>query len=381
MIRAITAIAAAAVIAAASYASADDIQLQREYTKRILAMPDTAAAHVELARWCQTNGMDDRARRHFEEALFRDGENRDARAALGYVKKNNSWVKVSDAPPPPADPTTVELKSGAGQPSADAVIERARALRQQVLDISRQLLIPTDPAKWAEGRTRLLAIRDPLAAEPIAKILGAGSVEFRCLEAEVLGQIHGDAAMQPIVAMILSDETPAIQESAIRALTLRNDPRAVRSLVMVAARSQKPTLQRAARALGELAAWEAVPTLISNVRAIEPRTVTVREVVPEQPHSFMGTMTAYVAGVEPVVAPGVVAFKPIIGGIGSGSGLGSAGGGPTEVTVQKVIPMWVEQPIVLEALRKITGQDFGYNLTAWRNWFAKADMEHKATQH
>jgi len=376
MIRALSAIAAIVLAASAAYAATDAVQLEREYAQRLMATPNTAAAQVDLARWCLANDMADRARRHFAGAILLDADNRDARAALGFVKRNGTWVQASAPLAEPPGPTTVELPTVL---SADA-IERAKALRQQVLDISRQLLIPTDPDKWAEGRARLLAIRDPLAADPIAKIIGTGTVEYKCLATEALGQIPGDAAMQPIVHMILSDDTPALQEAAIRALKLRNDPRATRTLTLVVARSQKPTLQRAARALGELDAWEAVPTLINNTKAIEARTFTIREIVPEQPHSFIGNMTSYVAGVEPVVAPGVVALKPIIGTIGSGNGLGSSGGGPTEVTVEKQIPVWVPQPVVLEALRKITGQDFGYDVTAWRNWFAKAEMERRATQ-
>jgi hypothetical protein len=375
-----------ALVAAVATAATDDIQLLREYTNKVVAMQDTAAAHLELARWCEAHNLADRAKRHYEETLFRDPENKDARAALGYVKKSGSWVKVADSVPatsPGGTPGPTTVDGGPGPTTVDSTptggADRAKSLRQDILDISRQYLIPSDPEKWAQGRARLLAIRDPLAAEPIVKILGPGSVEVRCLEAEALGQIPGDSAMQPLVALVISDESPAVVEAAVKALAARHDPRAAVSLIHVVQRSQKPTLQRAAYALGEMGAWEATGALINNLKAIEARSMLVTEVVPEPPHAFFGTMTAYVANVEPVVAPGVVAYRPIIGGVTSGNGMGALGGstGPTEQTVERMVPMWVEQPVILDALRKITGQDFGYNTATWRAWFPQADREHK----
>jgi hypothetical protein len=89
---------------------------------------------------------------------------------------------------------------------------------------------------------------------------------------------------------------------------------------------------------------------------------------------FSGTIIPYVADVHPIVSGNAVAFDPVIGYIGSGVGIGSTAG-PQEVTVEKTKIKLVEQPAVLEALKKITGQDFGYNLFQWRQWQYQVDLD------
>jgi len=64
-------------------AAQDDFALQKAYNDRLLAMDDSAAAHVELAKWCEEKGLADRALVHWQEALSRDPENAEAKRALG----------------------------------------------------------------------------------------------------------------------------------------------------------------------------------------------------------------------------------------------------------------------------------------------------------
>ena len=358
---------AAAEAAPARAAVEPSVRVEIEYTDRLLAMDDSAAAHVELARWCAANGLDERARVHWREALDRDPDNPDARAAAGFVRKDDRWVPASEAAPPGAPPR------------ADAdpdLAERTRTLALEVREIHRQYLIPTDAERWAAGRRRLLAIRDVAAAEPIARILGRDDVEVRMLACEALGQIHSDTSLRYLLGFLLADDSPSVYLQALEGLKRQPDDRIVQQLIYALARASQRARERAAFALGELRAEKAVPALISNLRAPEHRRILVKETV-EPSHMIAGRLTAYVADLRPIVVGGAVVYKPVVGYVGATAGIGSSG--PREVVSERDIIKMMNQPAVLDALKAITGMDFGFNIVEWRKWLARREAE-KARQ-
>jgi hypothetical protein len=346
-------------LAGAAAAAQDDFALQKAYNDRLLAMDDSAPAHVELAKWCEQQGLAERALVHWQEALFRDPTSAEAKRALGL----DSPVAAKAAEPslaPPQDP---------------AFFERQRAYADQIREIAWRYLVPTKEAAWAEGRNRILSMTDPAAVEPLSRILSLGPVEHRLLEAEALAGIPGDEARRALVRMILAENSQSAFLAAIERLRSRADSDRVGPL-LAALDAPTEARRRAAYALGELRAESAIPALIAHLRAPEARTVTVTERV-EPMGMFSGTIIPYVADVHPVVSKGAVAFDPVIGYIGSGVSIGSTAG-PQEVTVEKTKIKLVEQPAVLEALKKITGQDFGYNLFQWRQWQYQVERDRAA---
>jgi hypothetical protein len=89
---------------------------------------------------------------------------------------------------------------------------------------------------------------------------------------------------------------------------------------------------------------------------------------------------AYLTG--PVVAPGVAAYgattvpyygnPALLGGGMMSVGGGRSSGGPTP----KVATFTYQNTEVLAALNRLTGQDFGYNISAWRRWMKLAFNPH-----
>lgn len=337
------------------------------YLDRVLRMPDTAAAHVELAQWCEANGLPARARVHWQEALFRDPENRAARAALGFVRRGDRWVPAEEAGPPPTQ----------SPPTDDTFQARQRAAREELLEVSRRLLIHSNEQAWAEGRRRVLMIRDPAAVEPVVRILGIGDEPTRVLAAEVLAQIPGEESLRHLATMAYADASEEVHRVAIEGLKRRDDSAgAIQPLATALARSKPPASLRAAHALGELGSMDAVPALIANLRTTEYRTVMVREI--RMPPPISGLVIPYVAGARAVVAPGVVAYDPIIGYI-TPNGIRIPGyEQPQEVLVPQTVTEVVDQPAVLEALKRISGRDLGYNVTEWRKWYAEKQREPSA---
>ena len=91
--------------------------------------------------------------------------------------------------------------------------------------------------------------------------------------------------------------------------------------------------------------------------------------VPRVGPSFVsGRTVTYAANAVPVVAPGAVAYQVIpntlLDGVAMGGNSTSVQMMPT--TVRDMLP----NEGVHEALVKLSGQDFGYNTTLWKQWLA-----------
>ncbi|HUX01455.1 MAG: hypothetical protein WBD63_01675 [Phycisphaerae bacterium] len=260
--------------------------------------------------------------------------------------------------------------------STDAeFLARQRALEDEVREILWRYLVPTDEAKWADGRDRILRMREPAAAEPIARLLGAGSVEQRTLAAEALGGIPGDEARRCLVQMILAEKSESAYLAAVAALRSRADSLYVGPLLR-ALSGPTETRRRAAYALGELRSSASVPTLIQYLNVREPKVLQApRKEGSGGPSAYIavGTVVTYVRDAEPVVGDGVVAWNPVIGAITVGSVL--AIHNPVVTGRRIIIHIIGPEPAVREALRKITGEDFGYDQAAWREWLLETRHE------
>lgn len=338
-------------------------EAQREYIDRVLALDDTVAGHIALAQWCEANGLMDRARQHWQAVVRRDADNKEARGALGFVRRGTEWVPAAQTSALPAElpPTTVV----AAPPSP----AKRRGLAQDVQAIVISYLGSADPSVQENGRDMILMMRDPEAAEPIFRILGAGSVEMRGLACEALGRIPGEDAGKYLVKLLLIDPSEDVFLAAVAALASREQDRGAPMLINALNGSGK-AMKRAVFALGEMREWRAVPALIAHLKMQEPRTVTSIVTQP-RPSMFSGTLIPYVANVTPIVANGVVAWKPTIGYVGSGIGFADS----TPEVVQRTVYELVPQPAVREALRKITGEDCEFRSQDWWKLWDKRRVE------
>ena len=390
MVRPGLAVLAVALVAGLVSAD-DDAQVQREYTHRVLSMPDTAAAHVELATWCRANGLADRARVHWQEAVARDADFAEARAALGFVKRNMAWVQVPAAPgapgapaaaldPAQAPPAAPPSSGGRTGPQDPKSADRRRTLNAEVQDIFVTCLLSSDPQKRSEGRQRLLAIRDPAAAEPIARILSLGGDDARRLACEALAGIPGDEAARILARFVLSDESQEVQRAAVAALASRQDSRSLPQLTNALKGSQR-SLNRAAYALGEIGDLAAAPALIAHLRTPETRILKAPASgggsSDTGAYIFTGTVITYIADAEPVVAEAAVGWDLQIGAIPVGTSLAIRN---PRVTIYRTIVEFVQRPAVHDALQKMLGEDHGYNSADWRAALARKQAEAAQTQ-
>ncbi len=346
-----------ALLAACTVARANE----KGYSDRLLEMNDSAGAHVELARWCEAQGLAERARVHWREALVRDPARVDAKAAL----------ERGTAAPDPAD---------AEAPTSDAAGAYARRIEiaRELREISSTLLAPSHPDAWEAGRKRVLAIRDAEAAKPLLQILMPRGLEHRKLACEALTGVPGEAAKEELVRITLTTDEPEVYLAAVHALKARDDE-PVYGRYMRALGGTKKARNRSAYALGELKLWSAVPALIDHLHAPEPRVLAAPRSsgIAPGPSAYIavGNIVTYVADAQPVIAEGAVAWDPVIGAIPVGSVLSVHN--PRVIIERRIITIRGPQPAVRDALKKITGRDFGFEEEKWRSWYRNLETEQR----
>ena len=75
------------------------------------------------------------------------------------------------------------------------------------------------------------------------------------------------------------------------------------------------------------------------------------------------------------VAEAAVGWDPTIGAIPVGTMVAAHN---PRVTIHRTVIEFVYQPVVREALKKITGQDFEFNSQAWRDWLRRRESDRGA---
>jgi hypothetical protein len=330
-----------------------------EYDRRVAETADTPEAHTALAAWCEEQGLKAEQHKHLLRALELNTDYLPARQALGQVRVGALWVdgrrtggRMAEEAPE-TDPQRLALAI-------------QNEWRQQIRAYKRSLLESALDRLVAEGRAKVLAIKDPLAILPLAQVLSEGDFNCRALLVEALSQFREDEATLNLAVMGLADADPTIRSRAITELARRNDPRVIAQYRTALRRGEDVIVTRAAVGLGRLGARAAVPDLIEALTVRRNRWV-------EMPayRYFMAWSVAFAEGSGVYLGTAGAAHAPEVGISSS-----SIGWGPiahdTVWTTWELHNVAVLRTEVLEALKRITGQNFGFEQAAWRRWYAES---------
>jgi hypothetical protein len=221
---------------------------------------------------------------------------------------------------------------------------------------------------------------DPASVEPIATILAKGNPDARMLAVETLSRIPGDESCRYLVRYSLKDPSEEVRAAAATALRDRDDKRPVQQL-LAALKSGGSARDRAAIALAEMGDRRAVPALIDRLNRTEQRVYEAPvehsgPVVGTGVYIAVGTVTTYVADLQPVISQDAVGWDPTIGAITTGGVLDVRN---VCVTIYRTIyNVNVPRPAIHGALTRLTGEDFGYNTAQWQAWYAKSAADGRA---
>lgn len=334
-----------------------------EYDARVQRVADTPADQTSLAEWCDEQGLRAEARRHWQRALELNPDYAPARRALGYVRVGELWVDGRRRAAAPRD--TAVTSAPAEDPARVARVIQAQ-WRQRIRAIKRSFLDSSTPRLIDEGRLRVLEIRDPLAILPLAETLGAGNPLCRQVLVEALAAFPDDEATMNLAILGLLDPEFDVREQALHEIGRRQDPRVVARYRDALRTGDDVLVARAAAALGFLAADEAVPDLIEALAVQRHRWVEVptRRWVQFWPHAFaVPIVISCYSGVT------LASHEPRVG-VCRGSLCGHWAVGENRWAYRRVT---VRRTEVLEALKRITGENFGFERERWRRWHAGRD--------
>ena len=197
-----------------------------------------------------------------------------------------------------------------------------------------------DPRQAEAAVEEIREIADPFAVPALAAALGKERMpRVRADYVEALSHIRGPEAMTTLVSVAVDHADPETRILAAERLVDIGPEMAAQAIAGALGGADNARINRAAEVLGRLGSASAVGPLIGAL---------------ETEHML-------VAGGGAPEGSTTATFTP------SGGGL-SMGGGPKRQKTR------VQNQRVLEALVKITGENFDWNTAAWRAWQANRQL-------
>ncbi len=317
-----------------------------EYAERSRAMPNTVAAHHELAEWCKANKLSKYARHHLAHILELDPNEEQARLALGYQQVRGRWMTRDQ----------IMAARGLRKYDGDYRTPQDIALREQVKarekaetewyqDIRRWVRW-LDDRRAAEAVELISNIDDPQAAVAIVKLLDkVEDQRIRDLLTATLAELEHPLAVTTLVNFSILEPDPEVRLMCLDYLMRFHQPVPLTPYVSALRDRDNEIVNRAADLLRRLEDTRAISPLIDAL-------VTRHKFKPSD--APIGNMGA--------------TFSPNGGAVGGPGGPGgglSMGGNKNKVIVRDLRNLQARQALV----ELSGGQDFMFDERLWRRWF------------
>jgi hypothetical protein len=317
---------------------------EAEYEKIRGRYPDTAEGQWELAEWCKAKNLGARRNAHLERVVELDPEHVPARRALGYGKIDGKWQTANQR-----------------QANQGYIKHNGKWMTQQQIDLLNEQKdfsakekewvqkvklwvswLPTDRARIAEEK--LLAVKDPLALKGLAMALDAmRDRPTQSLLIRAIAKLDIPEAAETLAACSMYDPDEDIRAACLDVLKLRKTPPLIEYYVGFLRNKSNYMVNRAGVALKEMEDPSAIEPLINAL-------VTVHKFkIAQNPNAINSTFGT---------GPG-----------GSGAPGGGGGGLSVGAKAPKIVSQAIQNRSVLDALVKITGVNYTFDLAAWRTWY------------
>ena len=355
----------------------DDVE---SFTKRRLALevyetrrretPDTVEAHWELAEWCKAEFLRPERERHLKRVIELEPDHKLAHQQLGHVFHDGAWT------------TRDEIMRNRGY-----VKYKGRYMLPQELELVMQQEKESEAEKgwykrinlwhdWMEGDRaerqqegykNLVAINDPNAIPALYKAFSADPVEDqRLMYVSIITQIGGLKSVGPLVLQSLNDASDDVRIQAVKGLPDDQYSEAVPVYLRALKHDLNYIVNRAAVALGIIGDESTVSGLIE---ALITRHRYKTWVPDQQGFGVAMNQNGQVVQQTPInMLPPDIAVMALTGQLPYGVQVNQVGGVPPRKK-QVVIQRDEQNSMVHAALRKLTGQDYGYDERAWKGWW------------
>jgi hypothetical protein len=324
-------------------------EAEDEYNRIRPLYPDTAEGQMELSNWCREHRLGDARDLHLKRVIELDPDHAEARRGLGYMNREGHWVTTADL----NEKRGLRLYKGRWlTPEAIEIKERNR--KQELAEKGWMSRIRRwrdwlDTSRAAEAKLSLLSIDDPAAVRGLKYYYSEEEVEeIRAIFVEALGGIQSNDAFFYLAKIALNDTDEETRLTALDFLVEKPNA-AVSDLFVDALKSDDPAMiNRAAVALARMEYHRAIGPLVNSLVTVHKRTRTSGS-----PNGFNTTFGSGGGG-----GPGGL---PVSGGGGGGISVG---------TKTETIRFESKNSDVLDALIRLTGVNYQYDLAAWKAWLA-----------
>lgn len=325
-----------------------------EYTEIKPTFPDTADGQWELAEWCQEKGLYTQRKTHLARVVALEPDHVLAHRALGHIKADGRWATPKEVMEARG---YVEFEGRWKLPQEVALIKARKADEAAEREWFRKIAmwrdwIVTGDRRADEGKEKIRTIYDPIAMRALKRNLTTEPLfQIRLLYIEAVANMDSLGATELLVQRSLADEHREVRLTALEYLAKAKRPEAIVSFIRNLRHADNNFVNRSALGLTMLGSPTAVGPLIDSLY-----TPHKYQVIYGNPGGGMSSTFNKSPG--PRNAQGF-ATTP-----GGGMGGLSMGGGT------KIVTAHVANPQVLEALVELTGQNFSYDVAAWKQWFA-----------
>jgi len=341
--------------------------LVEEYETRRRGAADSVAGQWEVAEWCREKSLSKERLAHLQRVVELDPEHVPAHRGLGHVRQQGRWMTPNEQM---AARGLVKHKGKQILPQELEVTREKERVSESEKSWLRRVkqwqawLADDRPERKSVALARLNEIRDPDALSAVTRLFRTDPEEARrLLYVTILSRIEGDRPVVHLAVQSIVDDSQAVREAAISAVRRKDVARALPIYQRALKNPLNLIVNRAGAALGQLGNDGMIPYLIEALvtrhgyRALaHDDNLQVFTDGPDMSSPVVVAPSVDLAvsgGRMPVVVPN--SEPPSV----------DFDDDRIEVEVEKD----EENPSVLSALTLLTGQNLGYDVPAWRNWF------------
>ncbi len=338
-----------------------------EHEGKAKSVADTVAARWELAEWCRENRLEEQQREQLRRIVELEPDHAAARAALGQTNYEGEWLTRDEIM---EQRGLVAYKSRWITPQELDLVEKTQAEREreqawftEIRKLKAWLRGTAEPLR-RKGLDGLKAVADPDAVPALEKFFRDDSdPETRKLYVSILAAMPGEKPVKPLVTQSLHDVDYLVRFAALDAIDETRRDAALPYYLQGLRNELNDVVRRAGQGLERTGDERAIPDLVKSLITTHRYRIQVRDDTPSIAFSTAGTFgpggTPLPPDVEAALRTGALPFGVNVID-------------QSRPVRMKTITVAVnhENPEVLSALRKITGQSFGFDERTWRLWWA-----------
>ena len=340
-----------------------------EYESSARRVADTVEARWQLAEWCRQHGLAEPRKEQLQRILELDPEHKPSHYGLGHRRQANKWTTPEEADAELLATGFVRYK-GRIVTTLERDLLESNTTRQREQNEWRPKIrlwlgwiTGRDATRRADAIVKFRELRDPDAVPAIVDfLLGESNTEVRHLAVQTLAQIDGQPPVPALVRVALSDTDPSLQSGAFGTLTAEQRAAAVPIIERALRDESNLIVRRAAILLSKCGVRQSIPSLIDAL-------ATSHKIRVPQGPTFAagfnrdGSQGKTSSGLPPDIEAAMRAGQLPYGVVIDNSNVRA----PPVKWVTVRVPL--QNSEVLEALRTLARQDFGYDKRAWRLWW------------